>query len=546
MGVARLLEAGGRAFEAQDWGAAYDALSAAASAAELDAGSLVRLGMAAYLAGTDEQPDASFGRAFRAAVSAGDTATAVRAAFWASFALANVGEDARARGWAGRARRLLGPERAGPVESVERCQVDLLEALLDLRAGVGEPRVRFTDIARRAAGLRERDLEALAGMGEGYCLVAEGALYEGMERLDEVMVAVTGDEVHPMAAGLIYCVVLEVCQCSLDLHRSAQWTAAVTRWCDAQPGLVPYRGQCLVHRVQVMQLRGDWRDAVGEAERACAWLSRPPQPAIGAALYEWGELFRLRGELARAEAKFGEASRWGHDPQPGLALLRLAQGAVEAAVHGLARTLAEPQDATVLPSVLAAYVDALLAGGDQQGARAAADRLRAMATDLGTPMVDAYAAQADAEVELAAGDPVGALRNGRRAWRLWHELDAPYLGARSRMVVGEACRVLGDEDAAMMEVEAARSAFQRLDARLDLLRATALLGPKPAGDAGPLSTREREVIRLVAAGHTNRQIAIELTLSEKTVARHLSNIFAKIDVTTRTAAAAYAFSHDLA
>jgi DNA-binding CsgD family transcriptional regulator len=360
------------------------------------------------------------------------------------------------------------------------------------------------------------------------------------------MVAVTGDEVHPMAAGLIYCVVLEVCQCALDLHRSAQWTAAVTRWCDAQPGLVPYRGQCLVHRIQVMQLRGDWRDAAGEAERACAWLSRPPQPAVGAALYEWGELLRLRGELVRAEAKYGEASRWGHDPQPGLALLRLAQGSVETAVHGLARTLAEPQDATVLPSVLAAYVEALLAGGDQQGARAAADRLRATAADLGTPMVEAYAAQAEAAVALAAGDPVGALRDGRRAWRLWHELDVPYLGARSRLVVGEACRVLGDEDAAMMEIDAARSAFQRLDARLDLRRTAALLEAGPSGDTGPLSTREREVIRLVAAGRTNRQIAGELCLSEKTVARHLSNIFTKIDVTTRTAAAAYAFSHDLA
>jgi DNA-binding CsgD family transcriptional regulator len=541
-----LLDKGRRSYDAHDWSAAYEALCAAGATRPLDPQDLLRLGLTASLVGKDEECEQHLSQAFRQAADSGDDATALRAAFWASFALSNRGETARADGWAERARRLVAPRREGKARSVETCTVVLLEALLALRDGRTDLAPHFAEIAEHAAALREPDLEALAAMGEGFCVVLGGDVPAGMRRLDEVMLSVTDGEVHPMAAGLVYCAMLDACRSTLDLRRSAEWTAALSRFCEDQPDLVPYRGQCLVHRVQVMQMRGVWNDAAEEAERACTWLSHPPQPAVGAALYERAELHRLRGELVQAEVRYGEASRWGHDPQPGLALLRLAQGRPEAAVTGLRRSLAEPLESTVLPVVLEAYVDALLVTGDAAGAAEAVRDLRKAAVDLDVPMVGALAACAEARLALATGDPSTALRSGRRAWTLWHELDVPYHAARSRLVVAEACRSLGDDDAARMELEAARSAFEELDARLDVQEMDRLLANDAGADDCPLSPREREVIRLLAAGLTNRSIAAELFLSEKTVARHLSNIFAKLHVSTRTAAAAYAFEHRLA
>jgi DNA-binding CsgD family transcriptional regulator len=541
-----LLDKGRRSYDAHDWSAAYAALCSAATTRPLEPRDLLRLGLTASLLGKDEECEQHLSQSFRQAADSGDDTTALQAAFWASFALSNRGETARADGWAERARRLVSPGREGEARSVETCTVVLLEALMALRDGRTDLAAHFAEIAEHAAALKEPDLEALAAMGEGFCVVLNGDVLAGMRRLDEVMLSVTGGEVHPMAAGLVYCVMLDACRSTLDLRRSAEWTAALSRFCEDQPDLVPYRGQCLVHRVQVMQMRGVWNDAAEEADRACTWLSHPPQPAVGAALYERAELHRLRGELAQAEERYGEASRWGHDPQPGLALLRLAQGRPEAAVTGLRRSLAEPLESTVLPVVLEAYVDALLVTGDAAGAAEAVADLRKAAVDLDVPMVGALAACAEARLALATGDPSTALRSGRRAWTLWHELDVPYHAARSRLVVAQACRALGDEDAARMELEAARSVFEELDARLDVQEMGRLLANDAEADDCPLSPREREVIRLLAAGLTNRSIAAELFLSEKTVARHLSNIFAKLHVSTRTAAAAYAFEHRLA
>jgi ATP/maltotriose-dependent transcriptional regulator MalT len=260
-------------------------------------------------------------------------------------------------------------------------------------------------------------------------------------------------------------------------------------------------------------------------------------------MYEWAELQRLRGDLVEAEAKFAEAARWGHDPQPGLALLRLAQGRGDAAVAGLRRSLAEPHDSTVLPVVLAACVEVHVDRGETDAAASSLRWLRDLAAALGVPMAGALAAHAAAVLALARGDPLAALHDGRLAWTMWHDLEAPYHAARSRVVVGEACLALGDQDAARMELAAARSVFEDLGAGLDLRRLHELTG---ADEPQTLSRREREVLRLVAQGMTNRAIAGELFLSEKTVARHMSNIFVKVGVSTRTAAAAFAFTHDLA
>lgn len=534
-----VLERGRRSYVAHDWSAAYGALSSAAATVHVGADDLTRLATAGYLLGRANEADQHFEEAFRRAGDAGDTAAGVRAAFWAAFVLANRGENVPAHGWAERCTRLLrNAVDAGPVE---HCTGELLGALLDLREGRAGLAPTFADIAARAAALGKPDLEALAAMGEGFSLATGGHVPDGMRRLDEVMVSLGGASVHPLAAGLVFCVGLDVCHATMDLQRSALWTAELTRWCRSQPDLVPYRGQCLVHRVQVLVMRGSWTEAEDEVRRACELLA--DEPALGAALYEWGELHRLQGDLNLAEDKYAEAARSGHDPQPGLALLRLAQGRAEVAAAGLRRSLVEPHDSTVLPAVLAALVEVELGRSEPDAAEEALDHLQTMLMDFEVPMVAALTAHAGAQLALAKGDPEAALRHGRRAWTLWHELEAPYHAARSRVLVGEACRALGDEDAVRMEVAAARSVFEELGAQLDLRR-LGTLAVKTGGDV--LSPRELEVIQLVAQGMTNRSIAAELFLSEKTVARHLNNIFVKLGVSTRTAAAAYAFTHDLA
>jgi tetratricopeptide (TPR) repeat protein len=144
-----------------------------------------------------------------------------------------------------------------------------------------------------------------------------------MALLDEAMVSVTADEVAPMLAGIAYCQVIDLCQAGFDLRRAREWTEALTRWCDSQPDMVPFRGNCHVHRCEIFQLHGAWTDALESARRACEWLAGPPTwDALGSAYYQLAEIQRLRGELEAAEASYRRASLAGRDPEPGMSLLR--------------------------------------------------------------------------------------------------------------------------------------------------------------------------------------------------------------------------------
>jgi DNA-binding NarL/FixJ family response regulator len=404
----------------------------------------------------------------------------------------------------------------------------------------------FGEAAEIGERFGEVDLVTFARHGQGRALIRLGRDAEGKALLDEVMVALTSGAVSPIVVGDVYCSVIQGCEECFDLGRAQAWTAALSHWCAAQPDLVPYRGQCLLHRAEIMQLHGAWQDAIDEVERASERLAqRPGRSAAGAAFYRRCELHRLSGAFAEAEECYRQASRCGREPQPGLALLRLGQGQVDAAQAAIRRVVDEAESFVARSRLLPAHVEIMLAAGDVDAAAAGADELSAMADDRQAPLLRARATYAQGAVLVARGDARAALSALRQAWSVWQELEAPHEAAATRALIGLACRGLGDEDGATMEIDAARWAFQELGAMPDVARMDALARKAPADAPGGLTARELQVLRLVAAGKTNRTIATDLFLSDKTIARHVSNIFAKLNVSSRAAATAYAYEHDL-
>ena len=524
-------------FERQAWASAYAALAGADEQAPLACDELEVLAAAAYLAGLDGASDQAWTRAFHLHQRADDPRRAVRCAFWLAFRLLNAGDVPHGSGWAARIRRLL--ERCP--DCVEQGYGSYVYALQSIFGGdASGAEHEFAAAAELGARFGDADLVTLARVGQGRSLIYLGEAGPGVALLDEAMVAVAAGEVSPVIVGDTYCSVIEACTELFDLRRVQAWTSGLSAWCDAQPELVAFRGQCMVHRAEALQLRGDWPAALAEARRACAQLTTPlARPAAGAAHYQEGELHRLRGEFAAAEAAYRRASAAGRDPQPGLALLRLAEGDTGAAATSIRRAVSETAGAIPRTRLLPAYAEISLAAGDVHSARAAAAELADTAAVLRAPLLRALAATADGRVLLAHGQAQSALSRLRTAASLWLELGAPYEVARVRAEIGTACHALGDADGAALEAGSARAAFAQLGAAPDVARL------QPSGSVNVLSARETEVIRLIAAGESNRQIAAALVISERTVERHVSNIFGKLGITSRAAATAYVYQHHL-
>ncbi|GAA4286562.1 LuxR C-terminal-related transcriptional regulator [Georgenia daeguensis] len=545
------LDRGRRAYARREWGEAYASIAAAGAEAALPPEDLFRLATSAMLLGRDGEADDLLAASYRGFLGDARPDRASRCAFWAGMSLLNRGQAARGAGWLSLAQRLV-DAGAGEVERAYLAVATARQAMLagsDAAAGSGDAD-RAGELAAAALETGERagdrDLTALARLTLGAWDVMRGRSARGLATLDEVMVDVTTGGVSAVPAGIVYCAVIELCTASMDLPRAREWTTALTRWCDAQPDLVLFRGECLVNRARLMRLRGSWDDALAEAGRAVTRLSDPPgQRGAGEAWYELGEVLRLRGDLEEAEAAYRSADVHGYEPQPGLSLLRLAQGRTTDAAAAVRRVRAEAGPHAAVP-LLAAAAEILLADGDLDGAARAAAELAAVRGGTGG-MLTALADRAAGEVLLAQGRARAALEPLRRSWAAWVRLDVPYEVARARLLLARAGCAVGDEDGARLELESACQAFERLGAGPDLAVARADLGrlapgvPRVVG----LTDREVEVLRLVATGRTNRAIAAELFLSEKTVARHLSNIFDKLDLPSRAAATAYAYEHGL-
>jgi DNA-binding NarL/FixJ family response regulator len=518
------------AYDARAWQRAFELYD---GAPDLDGADLDRFAVSAMLLGRMDDYFAIRERAYRQMLAAGDHAEAARAALWIGTQRMAQGEYGAGGGWLARAARLVAEHDPG---SALRGYLLLADAFAAMAAG-DLPRAADTcaDASELGREHADPDLLSLALHQQGLFLLQSGRVEEGLACLDEAMVALSGGELSPMVTGIVYCGAISGCWCVYELRRAQEWTTAMTAWCDAQPELVNFAGECKVRRAELKQLRGAWSEALQEL--AGVTKADVDPWAAGCAAYVRGNLDRLRGDYEAADVSFAEAAGLGYEPQPGLALLRLARGSSQAAAAMVRRSLAETTDVGKRIELLFAASEIMLAIGQNDEAVGAVEELAARSASSRSPVVTAVHQQALAALRIAQGAPDAALAPLRSALATWVRTPAPYDEARTRVLLAAACRSLGDRESAERELERARSLFVELGAAPDVTRLTA--------GGGGLSPRELEVLRLVATGATNKAIAAQLVLSERTVDRHVSNIFVKLGVSTRAAATASAFEREL-
>lgn len=535
------LEHGRECYERHAWGDAYETLLRADQATALRADDLERLATAAYLTGRDLEFQRVQERLHRVHVEAQDRERAARCAFWLAFTFLLRGEMGQSNAWIARGQRLVENR-----DCVERDYLLLLVAEQQLREGLGDAAyATVSQAVGTGESFGDADLIAAARHLQGRALIQQGHVLAGLKRLDETMLAVVAGELSLMMTGFMYCSVIDACRQVYALDRARGWTSAFSSVCKQQPEMVAFTGTCLVHRAEIMLLQGAWLDALTEACRACERAQRAHRRPPGAAFYQQAEIHRLRGEFEKAEDAYRSASELGCEPQPGLALLRLAQGRLDAACVAIRRLTDATSDRLRRARLLPAHLEITLAIGDVEQTRRARDELRELAQAFDTDVRRAVVAQAEGAIALAEDHARAALDPLRSAFELWERFEAPYEAARVRVLIGHACRALGDDEAAGLEHQAARSVFERLGAQPDLARLDAPKTCVQPGSEPPLTARELQVLRLISTGRTNKEIADELCLSERTIDRHVGNILSKLDVPSRTAATAYAYDHKL-
>jgi DNA-binding CsgD family transcriptional regulator len=535
------LDRGRHAVVRAAWREGFLALSEADRAVALSARDLEALGRCAYMVGDTNTYVTALERAHRAHLDMGHVLPAVRVAFWIGHSLLFRGQAVPAGGWFARAQRLF--DESGE-DGAERGWL-LIPAWLR-QMGTGDYEAGYATAGEAAAIARrfeDADLLWLARGEQGRALVNLGRVVDGLRLVDEMFVVASEGRLSPVVTGIVYCNTIAYCVDGYAFDHAREWTEALTRWCEGRPQMEEHFGFCLVHRAELHQLSGSWATAREESERATSHTAGQLNQLVrGKAAYVQGEMHRLAGDFAAAERSFREANGIGYEPQPGLALLRLAQGNPDSAAAAIRRAIAESTQTLRRLRLLPAYVEITLAVGEFDRARAAVDELEGIAPSFGGA-VEAMAACAKGALLLAREEPEKALLALRPGMAAWQRLGIPYEAARTRVLIGLACLAVGDHDTAELELDTARAAFVQIGAKPDHARVAALLGR--GGPDERLTARETEVLRWVASGRSNSDIAVALVISEHTVARHLQNIFAKLGVSTRTAAAAYAFEHRL-
>jgi class 3 adenylate cyclase len=470
------LAAGREAAARGAWREAYDLLQPAA--ATLGPEDLEQLAEAAWWLGRLDEAIGLRERAQAAYLDAGERRKAAQVALVISGDYFGKGDLAVSKGWFAKAERLL----AGEPEGVEHGYLALFQGLNALAENLGQA-VEKAELAHEI-GTRfdSRDLQALALVTKGRALVLRGDATEGLALLDEATASAVSGELRPFSTGLVYCVTITSCNGLGDYRRASEWTRAASRWCEGQD-VKGFPGACRVHQATIKRLQGDWPEAEEQALQACEELQGFDAFTTAAGFYEIGEIRRRRGDFAAAEESYRQAKEWGRDPQPGLALLRLAQGKVDAAASGVARSL-ESTDPLSRIRRLAAQVEIALAAGDLATARAAATELEELTEmfkvgEERTPAFQATVCLAWGQIRLAEGDATNAAKELERSVGIWRELGIPYETAEAQKYLGLALRRLDDEDSATEELTAARSTFQRLGAVLDAQRISELLGEVP-------------------------------------------------------------------
>jgi DNA-binding NarL/FixJ family response regulator len=532
------LAAARTAFAARHWADAYERFRAARQDGSLDADDLAALSQAAWWLGLMDESLAAGEEAYTLYLEASNNRRAAYRAFDVAYGYFIKGNGPVGSGWIGRAQRLLADEPDCPEQGY--LLYFAVETSLD---GGEETMAKAREVQALGRRHGDRNLVAAGIVAEGRVLIKLGRAQEGVALLDEGMLEASSLEMAPSWAGNIYCHLMAACYELGDISRAAAWTQSTSDWCDAMAPAVLFKGICRVHRAQVMQIHGHWAQAQDEAERVCEDVAHIHVGVVAEGHYQIGEIKRLRGDLAGAEQAYQEGHKLGRDPQPGLALLRLAQGRADLASSLIRSALAGVGDRLSRARLLAPQVEIAIAAGDEVTAAGAADELDEVAALYGSTGLQAAARRCRGAVLLATGSTEAALSMLRTACSGWTELEAPYDCAKVRVLLARAYRQLGDVESSDRELAAAQTAFGALGATLE---ASEVTGERRSVLPNGLTEREAQVLALVATGCTNRQIADQLFLSQKTVARHVSNIFAKIGVTTRTAAARFAFEHGIA
>lgn len=539
--AADTLTAAREAYARGDWMVARDGFLTAREERPLGPGDLAALSDAAWWLGLTDETLVVAEEAYHQFLQQGDKPRAAHLALDIGFLSMLRGDVAFGSGWISRAERTLvgEPECAEHALLAYASAQDALAAD-ELDAALASAR-QIQDIGRRH---EDPTTQAIGLVVEGLTLIKRGDIEDGVARLDEAMLPVTAGQVAPAWAGNIYCQMMATCHELADVRRAREWTAATERWCEGFTSAAMFAGICRVHRAQLLALEGRWERAEQESLRVCRDLAGMNVDVVAEGHYQVGEMRRLRGDFAAAMRAYEQAQGLGRDPQPGIALVRLAEGHPhDAATSIRAALVGAANDRVARARLCAGFVEIALANGDVAAAQDAVDELERFAGTYPRGAFQATAGQAQGAVWIAKGSADKALPLLRDALRDWQALGAPYETAKVRVLLAQAYRQVGDTDGSSRELEHAAEAFRTLGARPDSDRSTTMRRREVL--PGGLTPREAQVLACVAAGQRNRDIAVSLHISEKTVARHLSNIFTKLGLSSRTEAAAYAFDHGL-